>query len=115
MPDLQDGGQYEPATDKWYAVTPVGAPLSLYYAVVLWTGTRMIAWGGSNPELEQARWGGLYDPIADDWQPVSPCGAPDQSPWQAGIWTGTKMVLWCLGVEHEPPYYSATGAIYAPP
>jgi len=56
------GGQYDPVTDAWTA-TPTGSnvPAARSYHTAIWTGSKMIVWGGggSNSYLKT---GGRYTP-----------------------------------------------------
>jgi hypothetical protein len=45
---LNDGGQYDPALDSWTATTTTGAPSVRYYPTAVWTGSRMVVWGGED-------------------------------------------------------------------
>ena len=48
---LNTGGRYRPSTDSWSATSTNNAPLGASRSVGVWTGTRMLVWGGfySNP------------------------------------------------------------------
>ena len=43
---LNDGGRYEPATNTWSAVTTANAPAGRWGHTAVWTGSKMIVWGG---------------------------------------------------------------------
>jgi len=43
---LNDGDQYDPVVDTWTATTTTGAPPGRYSHTAIWTGSRMIVWGG---------------------------------------------------------------------
>src|SRR5205085_3894020 len=40
------GGRYNPATNSWTATTTINAPHVAGSSTAVWTGTRMIVWGG---------------------------------------------------------------------
>jgi hypothetical protein len=40
------GGRYRPSTDSWTATTTVNAPNRAEFPTAVWTGSRMIVWGG---------------------------------------------------------------------
>jgi hypothetical protein len=46
--NLNDGGLYDPVANTWTATTTTGAPSGRYYHTAVWTGSRMIVWGGFN-------------------------------------------------------------------
>ena len=88
------GGIYDPATDSWVGATStVNAPSPRGSAAVVWTGSRMIVWGGENPGKFGD--GALYDPGSDTWTgTTSPTGAPTARSHMPGVWTGQEMIIW---------------------
>src|SRR5262249_53711675 len=46
---LNTGGRYNPATNTWVAISTDGAPSPRYLHTAVWTGTKMIVWGGAGP------------------------------------------------------------------
>src|SRR5262245_676208 len=40
------GAAYDPATDTWTAISTANAPGQRNYHTAVWTGSRMIVWGG---------------------------------------------------------------------
>ena len=83
------GGRFDPQTNSWQATSTVNAPSARVYPHSVWTGSRMIVWGG---EFDNS--GGLYDPIADVWEPTSLVNVPSQRSYSTAIWTGSVMVVW---------------------
>jgi len=59
----------------------------------VWTGSRMIVWGGYDSERFYSS-GGLYDPSTDSWRPTSSVDAPSGRAGHYAIWTGEFMVIW---------------------
>lgn len=43
---LNTGGRYRPSTDSWTATTTLDAPNRANFPTAIWTGSRMIVWGG---------------------------------------------------------------------
>jgi len=43
---LADGGIFDGATSSWTALSATGAPAKRDYHSAIWTGTKMIVWGG---------------------------------------------------------------------
>lgn len=77
----------------WLPTGLGGAPSARSGATAVWTGSRMIVWGGigATGPLDT---GGVYDPVLDSWTPtaVSPV-APAR--WlHTAVWTGSRMVVW---------------------
>lgn len=86
------GGRYDPISDTWTPITTVGAPGARYQHLAVWSGNRMIVWGGSNGAVLNT--GGRYDPSTDSWSPTSVVGAPSARTLLTGVWTGNVMVVW---------------------
>ena len=59
----------------WTPTSSVGAPIARRDHSAVWTGSKMIVWGGYGlAGYEQT--GGLYDPATDSWAPMSAVNAP---------------------------------------
>ena len=43
---FRSGGRYDPTSDSWTATSTIAAPSARNFATAVWTGTRMIVWGG---------------------------------------------------------------------
>ena len=44
--NLNTGGRYDPATDSWTAIRTTSPPQARNFHTAVWTGSRMIVWGG---------------------------------------------------------------------
>ncbi|MCU0257650.1 MAG: hypothetical protein MUF56_01320 [Solirubrobacteraceae bacterium] len=88
-----DGARYDPVSDAWSPLAAAGAPSARFRHTAVWTGTRMIAWGGVGA-TGALRTGALYDPAGDAWTDVSQAGAPSARSWHTAVWTGSEMVVW---------------------
>ena len=94
---LADGAAYDPRRDRWRAI-PTGPLRPRSGQVAVWTGSRMIVWGGEVAGRHRsagllARDGASYDPARRTWRPIA--GAPLR--WMPGthaFWTGEQMVVW---------------------
>lgn len=88
------GGVYDPSTDTWIrATTLTDVPPARGYHAAVWTGTRMIIWGGENPSKFDT--GAFYDPATDAWVgTTSTSGVLSARSHLAAIWTGREMILW---------------------
>jgi hypothetical protein len=86
-------------------------------ATAVWTGERMIVWGGFKPPAAALGNGAAYDPATDTWTPISGLGAPSPRFFHTAVWTGTEMVVWG-GFANFPTGIPATafrtGASYDP-
>ena len=94
FPPMGDGARYDPGTDVWtpLAIDSAGAPSARYQHTAVWTGSRMVVWGGTDgADLDS---GGSYDPGTDSWAPISAAGAPSGRRKHSAVWTGTEMIVW---------------------
>ena len=107
------GGRYNPAADAWTATSNVNAPEGRYNHTAIWTGSKMIVWGGfgfstNNP----VNTGGIYDPLTDTWTATSTVNAPSARQVHSAIWTGTEMIIW--GGQTTQSNYDNSGSKYNP-
>jgi hypothetical protein len=118
------GGAYAPATDTWRPMNETGEPTARRAYGAVWTGTRMLVWGGmifvQQPlpgELQCVGDGGAYDPETDAWSTISNAGAPSPRLGPVVAWTGTRMLVWGGNFEAAPHFDVqplADGAAYDP-
>jgi hypothetical protein len=59
------GASYDPTLDTWTPTSTVGEPAHRYYHAGVWTGDRMLVWGGVENAVEFND-GGIYDPEGTD-------------------------------------------------
>jgi hypothetical protein len=78
--------------DYWTATTTTGAPSGRVYHTAIWTGSRMIVWGGNNGAALND--GGQYDPVGNAWTATTPTGAPSVRYSHTAVWTGSRMIVW---------------------
>ncbi len=91
------GALYDPATDSWTPTSLVNAPQGRESPALVWTGSKVIVWGGCRYESSSGlcsglNTGALYDPVQDTWTPMSTQGAPS-SVSESGVWTGSEMAV----------------------
>jgi N-acetylneuraminic acid mutarotase len=98
------GAKYDPETDTWTPLSVVGAPSAREAHNAVWTGSRMIIWGGLAPSGTDDSPGSVpsdaasYDPLTDTWQPLpNPLivAAPPLFGATA-VSTPSAMLLWAL-------------------
>jgi N-acetylneuraminic acid mutarotase len=110
------GGQYDPAGDTWTLTSSSGLAARYGFAFV-WTGSRMIVWGGvsgNSPSWVSYNDGALYDPGGDSWTPMATAGAPSARS-APGVWTGSRMIVWGgTSASGSSSTALATGGIYDP-
>lgn len=113
--DVQTGAVYDPATDIWTATSIDGnTPSARAYHSAIWTGSKMIIWGGKSGEgspnpITYATVGGIYDPNADSWTQLS--NTDYKRAEHQALWTGWGMIIWG-GTGPSGPIN--TGGIYFP-
>jgi len=92
---FNSGGRYDPATDTWTPMSLLAAPLARYFHTAVWTGSRMIVWGGIGSNAVALSSGGVYDPVADTWNVTSTMGSPPSARYNhTAVWSGTEMIIW---------------------
>jgi N-acetylneuraminic acid mutarotase len=109
-PPLQTGGRYTPASNSWNVTSTTGAPDARSDHTAVWTGSRMIVWGGLDAAGYLAD-GGAYDPGADTWTAVPRIAAARAQ--HTAVWTGTSMIVWG-GATSAADTYVDSGAVYTP-
>ena len=90
---LVTGAVYDPSTDTWRPTATAHAPPARGGHVAVWTGERMIVWGGSTGHAAIGG-GGIYDPETDVWTPTSTAGQPSGRVAHTGIWDGARFLVW---------------------
>jgi N-acetylneuraminic acid mutarotase len=111
---LNEGGRYDPVSDTWSTTSTSGAPSPRASHTAIWTGSRMIVWGGyvvftTHTDLNS---GGVYDPVSDAWTSVSFVGAPSARSLHAAVWTGQRMAVW--GGFNTSVTHPTDGGLYDP-
>src|SRR5262245_61245173 len=100
-----------PVQEFWTATALAGAPSLRSFHTAVWTGTRMIVWGGYDGTSE-LNTGGQYDPASNSWTATAiPPGLPVARADHTAVWTGSKMIVWG-GVDGVT--YLNTGGQYDP-
>lgn len=60
---------------------------------MVWTGTELIVWGGTDPAVGCSADGARYDPTTSAWSPLPPAPlAPRMG--ATAVWTGTEFIVW---------------------
>lgn len=110
---VNTGGRYSPATDSWVPMSTLNAPTPRTNASVIWTGTEMIVWGGSDPASSTLlNDGAAYNPLTDTWRTITTIGAPAGRAWHTAVWSGTEMIVW--GGVDVSATWTNTGGRYDP-
>jgi N-acetylneuraminic acid mutarotase len=110
---LGNGGEYDPSTDHWTAnINAPGAPDARTSHTLVWTGTKLLVWGGTNNQGTVFNTGGAFDPAMNQWSGITTVGAPVARTEHSAVWTGTKMLVWG-GKDSSVMNYN-TGGAYDP-
>jgi len=110
---LNTGGQYNPISNQWTSTSTAGAPIARTYHAFVWTGSRMIIWGGQPGNARGSVFtGGRYDPLTDQWTSMSTTGAPHSRHHPTAVWTGSQMIVW--GGVSEVTTTVNSGGVYDP-
>ena len=89
-----DGARYDPSTDTWTPIGTTGAPSARENHTAVWTGSKMVVWGGDDNTVTEVDSGGQYDPVADTWTATSTVGGPSARVHHTAVWTGSEMIVW---------------------
>jgi hypothetical protein len=106
---------YNPATNRWRPLASV--PQGRLGATAVWTGRRVLLWGGQTSDASRyVRDGLAYDPRTNRWSalPRSPL-APRAD--EAVVWTGHALIIWGgeIGTPagtNTPPRFPRDGASF---
>lgn len=92
---LATGGIYNPSTDTWTATSSINTPAGRDFHTAVWTGSKMVVWGGQVSAGDHSTTtGGVYDPSTDSWTSTTTANAPSSRTDHTAIWTGSEMVIW---------------------
>lgn len=109
-PVTATGGVYDPEIQTWKPTSMQGAPAPRHSHTAVWTGSKMIVWGGYGA-MALADDGGIYDPETDTWTPMSKTGQPSPRQFHSAIWAGSRMIIWGGYGGGNP---TSSGAAYDP-
>lgn len=87
------GGRYIPATDTWTLTNTTGAPTPRILHSAVWTGHRLIVWGGYDNTAAVGT-GAVYNPGADSWSAMAAAPLNSARYDHSTVWTGREMIIW---------------------
>ena len=94
LPEIANGRLgHKFGPDEWRTLVP-RTPSSRAEHTMVWTGSEMIVWGGSDIDELELNSGGRYHPATDTWFGTSLVGAPPPTRNHSAVWTGTEMIVW---------------------
>lgn len=121
----EDFGKYNLGTNTWTQIVPSYTNYTKTGHSVIWTGTKMIEYGGGKPGIETSRSGGIYDPANGTTtffaHPVTSGTNHLIITGHHAVWTGSRMLIWgknssniVLGYLYNPDNDSWTMMSSAP-
>ena len=75
-------------------VNKVFTPQARDRHVAIWTGKRMVIWGGFNNSANEIQAGASYNINTDTWQMISSTNQPSARINPTAVWTGNEMIIW---------------------
>lgn len=93
----------------WRNGASVGAPGARHGHTGVWTGSRLLVWGGTVANSPAAT-GGEYAPATDTWAGISATDAPAVRSGHTAVWTGDRMLVW----GGFGGGFLASGGVYSP-
>jgi hypothetical protein len=79
--------------DSLSPISTVNTPTGGFGQTAVWTGSKMIVWGGSDPSWNFVNTGGIYDAATDTWTSTTSINAPSARGYHTAIWTGNRMII----------------------
>lgn len=94
--NLNSGGRFNPASQQWNptsARTGSGVPSARQGHIAVWTGERMLIWGGHN-QTGLLQDGAVYDPDTDTWIALTLPGSPEARTGAGALWATDRVLVW---------------------
>jgi hypothetical protein len=107
----------QPSVDPWSSLSPglnelPPPPSSRYGAATVWTGDRLVVWGGArNDGATSFDDGFALDPQSERWTTI-PVAPLDARYFPVSVWTGREVLIW--GGWHDDNDFVSDGAAYDP-
>jgi len=108
---LTHGEIFDPKTQQWRAMNNVGQPAARYAHNCVWTGKKMLVWGGSVQFFAVSN-GAAYDPGTDSWSPIDDVNSPLATIGEASYWSGKYLMVW--GGREGESNLVQVGGLYDP-
>ena len=102
LTDYATGGRYDPALHAWLPMSKKGAPSARRAPYGVWTGSRVLFWGGMSAARAPIGGAYSYDPDSDTWTQASVTGEPAAALDTTVGWTGSVLLV----------YGGRTGTVY---
>jgi|GEM_PF-2387357 len=96
---------YQPSTDSWQEIDNLETmPFYTAKHSAVWTGDRLITWGGSMKLTSQT--GFVYNPVDNSVQTITAPNFLGPRESHSAVWTGTEMIIWGGKGETVPYQFS---------
>ena len=94
--------------DAWAATSLSSAPSARVNHTAVWSGSKMIVWGGLGASAYLSD-GGQFDPTANSWSAVTSASAPAGRRYHTAVWStaNSRMIVW--GGTNGSSYYNDGG------
>ncbi len=121
-PALGSGALYDPVKNVWKTVAvDASTPSARWGHTAVWTGAKMIVWGGTTDGTVTVADGAAFDAAAGSWASLSAASAPTARYDHTAVWaksaTNESMIIWG-GYGYEPVTMTTTflndGSVYDP-
>jgi N-acetylneuraminic acid mutarotase len=99
------------AQETWTPTSTPNAPTERSDHTGVWTGSKMIIWGGGVFGSAPVKTGSIYDGVTRTWAATSTTSAPAARRYHTATWTGSKMIVWG---GYDGSACMNTGGIYDP-
>ncbi len=113
---LGDGAIYNLNQQTWQLIGNTGdVPSARRDHTAVWSGERMIVWGGKTASGDTTNTGSAFDPVGNYWEALPTLHAPSRRSSHKAIWTGTEMVVFGgLDDSSGTATYLSTVGLYNP-
>ncbi|MFN0069233.1 MAG: Kelch repeat-containing protein [Limisphaerales bacterium] len=96
---------------EWRAINPAGAPAARLHHTAVWTGSRLLVWGGLGTGGAFLSSGAAYDAATGTWAVLPATDAPTARARHNAVWTGLEMLILAGEAQSGP---QASGNAYDP-
>ncbi len=81
-------------SDAWESMSETNAPSVRNRHAMIWTGDKVLIWGGADTSGAKLNTGAVYNPTDNTWSPISTTDAPSARADHTAVWTGSEMLIW---------------------
>jgi hypothetical protein len=78
----------------WVPTATTSAPAGRDAFALIYTGSKVVIWGGSGAGGTPTNTGGVFDPVSNSWTATNTSGAPIARYDHSMVWTGSHAIVW---------------------